>query len=157
MYSMDDDGLDLWRFRALLAFGIIFAGLFVYSLFDLVFLALGRNGEATVTETYVINGRRSDSLMMEFEYREPEATEPRKGKINLGSDTAAGPPPGTTFEIQYLPIWLLDSPDAARPTRPFGWFVFSLLLMSAAGCGVFAYRAIYYPDGEASSTPRRKR
>ena len=38
---MDDDGLDFWRFRALLAFGIVFVGLFVYSLFDLVFLALG--------------------------------------------------------------------------------------------------------------------
>jgi predicted small lipoprotein YifL len=154
---MDDDGLDFWRFRALLAFGIVFAGLFVYSLFDIVFLALGRKGEATVTETYVLNGRRSDSLMMEFEYREPGASEPRKGKINLGSDTSAGPPPGTTFEIQYLPIWLLDSPDAARPKRPFSWLVFSLLLLSGAGCGVFAYGAIYYPDGEARSPARRKR
>ena len=154
---MDDDGLDFWRFRALLAFGIVFAGLFVYSLFDLVFLALGRRGEATVTETYVLNGRRSDSLMMEFEYREPGAAEARKGKINLGSDTLEGPSPGTTFEIQYLPIWLLDSPDAARPARSFNWFVFSLLLMSGVGCGVFAYRAIYYPEGESRSTPRRKR
>jgi hypothetical protein len=154
---MDDDGLDFWRFRALLAFGILFAGLFVYSLFDLVFLVLGRTGEGTVTETYVLNGRRSDSLVMEFAYREPEATELRTGKINLGSDTAVAPLPGTTFEIQYLPIWLLDSPDAARPKRPFGWFMFSLLLVSAAGCGVFAYWAIYFPDGNSRSTPRRKR
>lgn len=154
---MDDDGLDFWRFRGLLAFGIVFAGLFVYSLFDLVFLALGRTGEATVTETYVIHSRRGDSLKMEFEYREPGATETRKGKINLGSDTLAGPPPGATFEIQYLPIWLLDSPDAARPARSFNWLVFSLLVMSALGSGFFAYRAIYHPDGASSGTSRRRR
>jgi hypothetical protein len=154
---MDDDGLDYWRFRGLLACGILFAGLFVYSLSDLIFLAVGRTGEATVTETYVVHSRRGDTLKMEFEYTEPGATEVRTGKINLGSDIFGGPPPGAVIEIQYVPIWLLDSPDAARPTRPFNWIVFSLLVMSIVGCSFFAYRAIYHPDGESGVTSRRRR
>jgi hypothetical protein len=33
---MSDDDLGYFRFRALLAFALIFAGLFVYSFFDFV-------------------------------------------------------------------------------------------------------------------------
>ena len=152
--SDDDDDWGFYKFRGLLICGVIFAALFIYSLFDIIFLVFGREGTGVVTDAYVNTSRRGpDTVMVEFKFTDPAGKE-RTGKINIGD--AAKPPPGTEFEIQYLPSWLLTSPDAARPKRPFGWITLSLFLLAAAGFGFFAWRAIY-PPGEARTAPRSRR
>lgn len=151
----DDSNWGFYQFRALLAFGLIFAGLCVYSLFDMVFLAVGREGTASVTEVYKQRGRRgADYWEMEFKYKDSAGHE-RMGKLNLGS-SGGGPPPGSEIAIQYLPMWLLDAPDAARPKRPFNWTVFTMFLFVAAGFGFFAYCAIYAAEDRHPSKPRRR-
>jgi hypothetical protein len=148
---MSSDEWSPGQYRMLLVFGLLFGGLFVYSFFDLVFLLLAREGSATVTESYVMRGRRSQSVVMEYKFKEPDGHE-RTGKTNLGN-IGVQPPAGTEIKIQYLPRWLLDAPDASRPTRPFNWTVFTLFMLATIGFGVFAYRAIY----PASELPRIKR
>jgi hypothetical protein len=64
---------------------------------------------------------------------------------------------GTEFEIQYLPLWMLDAPDAARLKRPFNWMVLGLFLLVAAGFGFFSYRAIYPPGEVRTKAPVRRR
>jgi len=151
----NDDEWGWYHYRAVLAVGFVFAGLLVYALFDLVFLALGRDGTATVTEVYKLPGtRRSDYWEMEFKYKDAAGHE-RLGKYKLGA-TSAGAAAGDSFAIQYLPMWLLDAPDAARPKRPFHWGVFSGLVLVSAAFGVFTYRAIYSGDEGRRSTKRRR-
>ena len=154
----DDDNFywSFYKFRWLLAFGVLFAGLFVYSLFDLVFLALARTGTATVSEVYRLPGRRgADYWMMDFKFKDAAGHE-RVGKVDLGTSEDR-PPVGTEFEIQYLPYWLLDAPDASRPKRPFGWLTLGAFLVVAAGFGFFAYRAIYPPSEHRPVASRRRR
>src|SRR5436190_14788674 len=123
----DDEGLSWLQWRGLIVFAVLLAGLFVYSLFDLAFLVLGRNGTATVAEVYKESGRRGrEYWKMDFKFKDSAGHE-RTGKLGTGS-SYDGPAVGEQFEIQYLPKWLLDAPDAARPTRPFNWILFSLLL-----------------------------
>lgn len=150
---MSDEEWNVRQYRALIVFGLLFGVLLVYSLFDMVFLALGRDGTATVTDSYQSRSRRSTSTMVEYTFREPDGHE-RTGKANLGE--VAEPPVGAEFEIQYLPRWLLNSPDASRPKRPFNWLVFGVFLAAAAGFGFFAWRAIY-PPGEARPVSSRRR
>lgn len=152
---MGDDDFGFLKFRMLLVFGIAFAGLCVWSFMDLAFLALGRDGTATVSDVYEFQSRRSRSVIMEFTFREPDGHE-RKGKTNLG-ETSSPPLPGMEFEIQYLPRWLLNAPDAARPKRDFNWIVLTLFLLTSAGLGVFTYRAIYPPDDAPRPSSKRRR
>jgi hypothetical protein len=150
-----DDEFSWYKFRGLLAFGLLFGGLLVYSLFDLVFLIVGREGTATVTEVYKLPASRGpDYTMMEFKYKDTAGNE-RMAKLNLGRN-GGGPPPGAEIEIQYLPMWLLDAPDAARPKRPFNWIVLSIFLLVAAGFGFFTYRAIYPPEERQRPASRRR-
>jgi hypothetical protein len=151
---MSNEDSGFWTFRLLIAFGIGFAALFVYSLFDLVFLALGQDGTATITDAYVSRGRRSQSVIIEYKFTSDGHE--RTGKANLG-DIDGLPEAGREFEIQYLPRWMLDAPDASRPKRSFNWIVLSLLLITCAGCGFFAYRAIYPPDDAPRGGPSRRR
>jgi hypothetical protein len=150
-----DEEWGFYQYRAVLAVGLLFAGLLVYSLFDLVFLVLGREGTATVTEVYKLPARRgADYFEMEYKYKDLAGNE-RVGKYNLG-ETSDGAVPGDTFSIQYLPMWLLDAPDAARPKRPFSWIMLSLFVTVAAAFGFFAYRAIYHSEDGPRIVKRRR-
>jgi len=145
----DDEDWGWLKWRALIAFGVLFAMLLVFSIFDLVFLTLSRGGMATVSESRVSTSRRGvRSVTMYFKYKDSAGNE-RGGSINLGD--VPEPEPGEQFEIQYLPMWLLDSVDAARPARGPNWFVLGGFFFVTLGFAFFAYRAIY-PPGE---TPRR--
>ena len=152
---MSDDDWSYRKFRAVLVCGLIFGGLFVYSLFDIVFLALAREGTATVKEVYELPGSRGrpPNRMMEFALKEADGSE-RIGKTRLGDE----PPPevGEQIEIQYLPRWLLDAPDALRPKRPFNWINFGLLVLAGGGFAFFTYRAIRAP-AEPTTLPSRRR
>ena len=151
---MSDEGFSFIKFRMLLAFGIAFAALLLWSFFDLLFLLLGSDGMATVTDASVSTSRRGpDNVIVYYEFTEPDGDK-RTGKTNIGD--AAKPEQGEQFEIQYLPQWLLDAPDASRPKRGFNWIVLTLTLVALGGFGFFMYRAIYAPD-EPTTLPSRRR
>jgi hypothetical protein len=150
----DKNSLSYFQFRGLLAFGLLFGGLFIYAAFDLVFLLIGREGTATVSEVYKTSSRHGDSWHLEFKYKDAAGNE-RLGKEGLG-DSSGGYSVGDQFAIQYLPIWLLDAPDAARPKRPFSMPVFAALIFVTTGLSFFAYRAIYHSDDGPKSRSRRK-
>lgn len=149
---LDDEGQDYFTFRGLLLFGILFGGLVVYSLFDLLFLALGREGTGNVTDAYVFQNRRSRSVMMEWEFKDHVGNK-RQGKIDLG-DSVPLPRAGDEIPIQYLPAWLLDTPDASRPLRPTNWPLTGLTAASSAGLSFFVYRLIA-ASGESANMRRR--
>jgi hypothetical protein len=143
-----------YQYRAVLAVGLLFAGFCVFSVFDLVFMTLGREGEATVSEVYKTPGRRGrEYFEMEFKYKDSAGNQ-RIGKHHLG-DSSGGAAAGDKFAIQYLPMWLLDAPDAARPKRPLNWVMLSLFLLVTAALGFFAYRAIYQSDDRPKIIKRR--
>ena len=150
-----DEEWGFYQYRAVLVVGLLFAGLCVFSIFDLVFMTIGREGEATVSEVYKMHGRRGREFYeMEFKYKDSAGNE-RVGKHHLGSSTG-GAAPGDTFAIQYLPMWLLDAPDAARPKRPLNWVMFLLFVIVTAAFGIFAYRAIYQSDETQPVVKRRR-
>ncbi|HEY2411215.1 MAG TPA: hypothetical protein VGI40_03185 [Pirellulaceae bacterium] len=152
---MSSDGeWNFYQYRAVLAFGLLFAGLGIYSWFDFVFLTIGREGTAVVSEVYKTPGRRGDYWHMEFKFKDAAGHE-RVGKYNLGG-SSGGATVGLEIPIQYLPKWLLDAPDAARPKQAFNWFVLSAFGLISLGFGIFAYRAIYHSD-ERSMVVKRKR
>jgi hypothetical protein len=146
----DEEGLDWWKWRLVIGFSVVFATLLVVSLFDLLYLLLGSEGQATVTERYTLPSRRgADPVVIEYKFRESDGHE-REGKTNLGR-SGEGPGVGDEFSIQFLPRWFPAGPDGARPARSFNWIVLGLLLLSSVGAGGFAYRAI-----AASQPPPRK-
>ena len=148
---MIEEGMSSYQLRALFGFGLFFAFLMVYSLFDMVFLAFGRDGVATVTDSRVSSGRRggSPTVTVYYKFQEPDGHE-RTGHANIGSGSEKVPE-GTEIAIQYLPRWMLDAPDASRPARDFNWFVLGLTIFACAGSGFFAYRAI-----RSGNPPARK-
>ena len=151
-----DEEWGFYQYRAVLVFGLIFAGLGIYSLFDLVFLTVGRQGTAVISEVYKTPGRRGREYWhMEFKFKD-SAEHERVGKYNLG-ESSEGAAAGLEIPIQYLPKWLLDAPDAARPKQPFNWFVLMMFGVVSLGFGIFAYRAIYQGDASSSVAKRRRR
>jgi hypothetical protein len=148
---MIEEGLSWFKFRGLIAFGLLFAGLVVYSMFDIAFLALGRQCLATVTDSQVHSGRRGRSNMVTiyWKFQEPDGYE-RTGHANIGEGNEKVPE-GTELVIQYLPRWLLEAPDASRPARPFNGPILGLTLFSCLGCSFFAVLAI-----RAGSPPKKK-
>jgi len=150
-----DEEWGYYQYRAVLAVGLLFAGFCVFSMFDLIFMTLGREGEATVSEVYKTPGRRGrEYFEMEFKYKDSSGNE-RVGKHRLGQ-SSGGAAAGDKFAIQYLPMWLLDAPDAARPRRPLNWVMLSLFLLVTAALGFFAYRAIHQSDDGRPTVKRRR-
>lgn len=151
---MSDDEWSPAQYRGLAVSGLLFGSLVFYCFFDFVFLAVCREGAGTVAEVYKLPGRRSpDYWMMEFKYRDTAGND-RLGKLNLGAN-GGGAAPGEEIAIQYLPKWLLDAPDAARPKRPFSWGAMSILIVVSSALDFFAYRAIYPPGARIRSKRHR--
>jgi hypothetical protein len=151
----DNDDFDFRRFRWLLVFGLILAGSCVFSLFDLGFLLFGRDGTATVTKTWESRSRRRTTIMVKYSFKEPDGYE-RTGETNEHSFDLV-PAEGEEFAIQYLPRWMLESPDSSRPARGFNWITLGILLISGAGAAFFVYRAIYPADDSAPRKPPSRR
>jgi len=146
----EEEGLGTFTWRLMIAFSLAFAGLLMYSLFDLFFLLLGSEGHATITEAYKLPSRRgNDPVVIEYKFKEPDGFE-RQGKTNLGPDVLPASA-GDEIQIQYLPRWFPAGPDGARPARPFNWTMLGLLLLATLGLGIFSYRAI----AASSDTPRK--
>lgn len=146
---MSDEGLGYWTWRVVIGISVIFACLLVWSLFDLLYLMLGSEGQATIIKSYTLPSRGADPVVIEYTFKESDGFE-REGKTNLGTG-ALPPADGAQIDIQFLPRWFPAGPDGARPARPFNWTVLILLLLSTVGLGIFTYRAI-----AASKEPPRK-
>jgi hypothetical protein len=149
IWKAEDEGFGRFTWRLMIGFGVAFAGLLMYSLFDLVFLFLSSEARAIVTEVYREASGRNAPTIIEYKFKERDGFE-RKGKTNLGTDVTP-PPVDEEIAIQYLPRWFPAGPDGARPARPFNWTVLGLLLLSTIGLGIFSYRAI----AASSDTPKR--
>ena len=154
VWKAEDEGFSRFTWRLMLGFGVAFAGLLMYSLFDLVFLCLSSEARAIVTEGYREASGKDGPIVIEYKFKEPDGFE-RKGKTNLGSD-AVPPPVDEEIDIQYLPRWFPAGPDSARPARPFNWIMLGLLLLSTLGLGIFSYRAIA-ASGDGPRRPSRRR
>ena len=151
----DDDEFTMGRFRWVLVFALIFACSLVWSLFDIAFLIFAREGTATVTKVWETSSRRSSVMHVKYSFKEPDGHE-RTGETTEHSFESV-PAEGEEIAIQYLPRWMLDAPDASRPTRSFSWLTLAVLLITSTGFGFFLYRAIYHPDGSAPRKPPSRR
>lgn len=153
---MDDDAWALnQKVKAYLVFGIVFAVLVVGSFFDLLFLGFARETRAIVTEVNVTSASRgSKTIRVDYKYQEADGFE-RTG-FTSSSQLGYVPDVGAEFDLQFLPRWLLDAPDASRPTRPFSFVMFLLMAAVCLGFGIFALYSIF--SGEVQTTvPSRKR
>lgn len=152
---MSDDEFSFSRYRWLLVFCVMLAGSCVFSLFDVAFLIFGRDGSATVTKTWETSSRRRTTVHVKYSFKEPDGYE-RTGETNEHAFDVV-PAEGEQFAIQYLPRWMLEAPDASRPARGFNWITLTILLISGAGAGLFAYRAIFPADESAPRRPPSRR
>jgi hypothetical protein len=121
-----------------------------------LYLVLGSEGQATITETYTLPARRGREIpVIEYTFKESDDFQ-RQGKTNLGAGESR-PPVGEQIVIQYLPRWFPAGPDGARPTRPFGTLRFSLLGVMTVVGGFLVYRAIAASGPEPPAKRSRKR
>lgn len=135
--SSGDYDFDYLRFRFLGLAAIVLVGSGVFCLFDLLFLSLGSQTLAVVSDVYEEPRRRGSSTIVEWKFTPPGGTE------RLGKASGSGVAKGDTIMIQYLPSWLLTSWDSSRPVRPFNWIALSIFFLSTAASGYFGYSAIY--------------
>jgi hypothetical protein len=154
IWKAEGEGFSRFAWRLMLGFGVAFAGLLMYSLFDLVFLFLSSEARAIVTEVYREASGRDGPIIIEYKFKEPDGFE-RKGKTNLGSH-AVPPSVDEDIAIQYLPRWFPAGPDGTRPARPLNWTVLGLLCLCTAGLGVFSYQAIAASGDKPRKTSRRR-
>ena len=150
-----DEEWGYYQYRAVLAVGLLFAGFCVFSVFDLVFMTIGREGEATVSEVYKTPGRREAGILRNGVQIQGLGWQRTGRQAPLGRFVRRRRCRGQ-IRHSVLPMWLLDAPDAARPKRPLNWVMLSLFLLVTAALGFFAYRAIYQSD-DSRPTVRRRR
>jgi hypothetical protein len=98
--------------------------------------------------------RGSKVIRVDYSYQETDGFQ-RTGFVSANG-LGYVPEVGDEFDLQYLPRWLLDAPDASRPTRPFNYVVLLLMVAVCLGFGIFAFFSIF--AGEPQTTvPSRKR
>ncbi|MDX1947253.1 MAG: hypothetical protein SFU86_17765 [Pirellulaceae bacterium] len=130
-----------WIVAAVMTFGVL-----AYTVNDLLYLALAREGVGYVTQSYDLPSRGRRTRVLEFDFEEPDGFR-REGQAK-GSEGSLNWPVGAEIQIQYLPRWFPAGPDGARPARPLNWLVLGLLILSAAGFAIFAWRAIVAGGGD---------
>jgi len=114
---MSDDDLGYVKFRALLEFGLIFAGLFVYSFFDLVFLTIGREGSASVTEVYKQPARRGRyTWEMEFKFKDSTGNERNSKSIWVAAEALR--PSGLNSRFNTCRCGCSTPPTPPAPNGP---------------------------------------